>query len=103
MWLGWAASGRHVTAPHCSRYATVSMCAQVYAEVAVRAEQVAGELGASTVDGFRTLAARQDIDAVLVLNSEWYGPLPVLAACESGKAVYCRSGSGYRASTGPRD
>ena len=50
---------------------------------------MAGELGASTVDGFRTLAARQDIDAVLVLNSEWYGPLPVLAACESGKAVYC--------------
>ena len=61
----------------------------ICAEVAARAEQVACELGASTVDGFRALAARDDIDAVLVLNSEWYGPLPVLAACESGKAVYC--------------
>jgi predicted dehydrogenase len=61
----------------------------VCAEVAARAEQVAGEFGAQCVDGFRALAARSDIDAVLVLAPEWYGPLPILAACESGKAVYC--------------
>jgi predicted dehydrogenase len=61
----------------------------VCAEVATRAEQVATEFGASVVDGFRALTARRDIDAVLVLTAEWYGPLPILSACESGKAVYC--------------
>lgn len=55
----------------------------------MRAERAADEFGAVAVDGFRALAARDDIDAILVLTSEWYGPLPVLAACESGKAVYC--------------
>lgn len=61
----------------------------VCAEVATRAEQVATEFGASAVDGFRALTVRRDIDAVLVLTAEWYGPLPILSACESGKAVYC--------------
>lgn len=61
----------------------------VCAEVAARAEQVASDFGASPVDGFRALTAREDVDAVLVLTPEWYGPLPILAACESGKAVYC--------------
>jgi predicted dehydrogenase len=61
----------------------------VCAEVAARAEQVAMEFGACAVDGFRALTARDDIDAVLVLNTEWYGPLPILSACESGKAIYC--------------
>ncbi len=61
----------------------------VCAEVAARAEQVAREFGATPVDGFRALTARADVDAVLVLTPEWYGPLPILAACESGKAVYC--------------
>ena len=41
------------------------------------------------VDGFRALTSRDDIDAVLVLTAEWYGPLPILSACEAGKAVYC--------------
>ncbi len=61
----------------------------VCAEVAARAELVAAEFHAAAVDGFRALTARDDIDAVLVLSPEWYGPLPILAACESGKAVYC--------------
>ncbi len=61
----------------------------VCAEVAARAEQVAAEFHATPVDGFRALMARDDVDAVLVLSPEWYGPLPILAACESGKAVYC--------------
>jgi predicted dehydrogenase len=26
---------------------------------------------------------------VLILSPEWYGPLPVLAACDYGKSVYC--------------
>ncbi len=61
----------------------------VSAEVAARAAQIATEFDAEAVDGFRALAARDDIDAILVLAPEWYGPLPILAACESGKAIYC--------------
>jgi predicted dehydrogenase len=61
----------------------------VCSEVATRAQQVATEFGACPVDGFRTLTQRDDIDAVLVLSSEWYGPLPILSACEAGKAIYC--------------
>ena len=59
--------------------------------VAHRAKQVADEFNATAVDGFRALAAREDVDAVLLLSSRWYGALPILAASASGKAVYWAS------------
>jgi len=58
-------------------------------EVALRARQAAGEFDAMEVDGFRSVADREDIDALLILSPQWYGPLPILAACDAGKAVYC--------------
>jgi predicted dehydrogenase len=64
------------------------VCA-VCAEVAQRAEQVAQEFGAVAVDGYRALAARSDIDAVLMLSSQLYGSLPILACCDAGKAIFC--------------
>ena len=57
--------------------------------VAHRAEMVAREFGAAAVDGFRAIAEREDVDVIFVLSDQWYGPLPILAACDSGKAVYC--------------
>lgn len=57
--------------------------------VAHRAEIAAREFSAAAVDGFRALAEREDVDAVLVLSGQWYGYLPILAACDAGKAVYC--------------
>ena len=48
------------------------------------------------MDGFRALACREDLDAVLVLSLQWFGALPILAACESGKAVYCAAGLDLR-------
>jgi predicted dehydrogenase len=60
-------------------------------QIALRAEQAAREWNAEAVDGFQALARRSDIDAVLMLSPQWYGPLPVLAACEAGKAIYCAS------------
>ena len=48
----------------------------VCAEVKQRADQIAHEFRAVSVDGFRTLAARPDLDAILVLGSGFYGPLP---------------------------
>ena len=61
-------------------------------QVAHRAQQVANEFGAAAVDGFRVLTRREDVDVILVLAQQWYGPLPVLAACDAGKAVYCAGG-----------
>ena len=49
----------------------------------------AGRFDATAVDGFRALTAREDIDAVLLLADQWYGALPILAACQLGKAIYC--------------
>jgi predicted dehydrogenase len=58
-------------------------------EVGMRAQRVAQEFDAEPIDGFRTMAARPDVDAILLLSPQWYGPLPILAACDQGKAVYC--------------
>lgn len=57
--------------------------------VALRAERIAAEFNSVAVDGFRALARREDVDAVMILSPEWYGSLPILAACESSKAIYC--------------
>ncbi|MDY0168311.1 MAG: Gfo/Idh/MocA family oxidoreductase [Thermoguttaceae bacterium] len=61
-------------------------------QVCHRAQQAAAEFGASAVDGYRVLVRREDVDAVLMLSPQWYGALPILAACEAGKAVYCAAG-----------
>jgi len=57
-------------------------------QVAHRAQRAAHQLGTAAVDGFRVLAAREDIDAILYLADQWYGATPILAACDHGKAVY---------------
>jgi predicted dehydrogenase len=67
------------------RYEVRAVCEPV----ARRAEIAARDFGADAVDGFRSMAERQDVDAVLVLSGQWYGALPILAACDAGKAVYC--------------
>jgi predicted dehydrogenase len=70
------------------RFEVRAVCEQV----AHRAEQAAREFNATVVDGFRALTQREDIDAVLMLGRQWFGSLPILAACDSGKAVYCATG-----------
>ena len=59
-------------------------------EVAHLASQAARDFQAEAVDGYRSLCARQDIDAILMLSAEWYGPLPILAACEFGALRKCQ-------------
>lgn len=61
-------------------------------QVRHRAEQAAAEFQADALDGYHVLACREDIDAIMVLAPQWYGALPILAACDSGKAVYCAAG-----------
>ncbi len=57
-------------------------------EVAEKGQKVARDFNAVPLDGFRAMINRDDIEAVLVLAPDWVGPLPILAACERGKAVY---------------
>ena len=54
-----------------------------------RAQAVAGQLGVSASDSFQMVARRSDIDAMLLLSGRWFGVLPIFAACDAGKAVYC--------------
>lgn len=65
--------------------------AGVYCSVSSFADTVARELSTTKYDGFRELIRRDDVDAVLVLDSHWNGVVPILAACEYGKAVFCGS------------
>ena len=57
-------------------------------EVAEKSKLVASEFSALPMDGFRAMIEREDIDAILALAPDWVGPLPIMAACEAGKAVY---------------
>ena len=60
----------------------------VCCEVAEKSRLVANEFGAVATDGFRALINRDDVHAVLALSPQWYGPLPIEVACQTGKAVY---------------
>ena len=57
-------------------------------EIAKKSEVAAREFHAIALDGFRVMMERDDIDAVLALSPDWVGPLPMIAACEAGKAVF---------------
>lgn len=85
--LGEAWESRHRPALRAlsDRFEVRAVCA----EVAQKAEMAAQEFQAVPVDGFRALAFRDDLDAILMLSPDWYGPLPIFAACDAGKAIYC--------------
>jgi predicted dehydrogenase len=84
--LGEAWETRHRPALRAlqDRFEVRAVCDQV----AHRAELAAREFGASTVDGFRSVCCREDVDAVLLLGEQWYGALPIYAASDAGKAIY---------------
>ncbi len=81
----WETTHRPALRAMTDRIEVRAVCAAVY----LRAEQAAREFSAEAVEGFRALASRNDIDALLILSPEWFGTLPIIAGCESGKAVYC--------------
>ncbi len=88
--LGDAWQQRHAPALRAlsDRFEVRAVCDQV----GHRADCAAGEFAADAVDGYRAMVWREDVDAVLMLAPQWYGALPILAACEAGKAVYCAAG-----------
>ncbi len=85
--LGRAWENRHRPALRAlaDRFEVRAVCEQV----ALRAHHAAHEFGAVAVDGYRALAERSDVDAILMLSPQWFGALPILAACDAGKAIYC--------------
>ncbi len=85
--LGRAWENRHQPALRAlaDRFEVRAVCEQV----ALRAHHAAQDFDAVAVDGFQALSNRSDIDAVLMLAPQWYGPLPILAAADAGKAIYC--------------
>ena len=80
----WESRHRHALRAMSDRFEVCAICC----EVAQRSAMAAQEFGAAPIDGFRAMLERNEIDAVLSLASDWVGPLPILAACEAGKAVY---------------
>jgi predicted dehydrogenase len=88
--LGEAWEHRHRPALRtlADRFEVRAVCDQVKH----RSQWAAAEFGAKAVDGFRAVAAREDVDAILMLAPQWYGSLPILAACDAGKAVYLGHG-----------
>lgn len=85
---GWDSRYRPALRALADRFEVRAVCEQV----SHRAEVAAAEFSAVAVDGFRVLTSREDIDAILLLSTQWYGHLPILAACEAGKAVYLGAG-----------
>lgn len=85
--LGQAWESRHAPALRAlaDRFEVRAFCDPV----AHRAAEIANRWPARTCDGFRALASSPDIDAVLLLSARWYGELPIFAACDAGKAIYC--------------
>ena len=85
--VGPAWESRHMPALRAlsDRFEVVAFCDPVQH----RAELAARPFNATVHDGFRALTAREEIDAVLLLSASFYGALPIHAACEMGKAVYC--------------
>lgn len=80
----WEARHRPALLALSDRFEVKAVCC----EVAHKANQIARDFHCQPVDGFRAMVERPDIEAVLSLGPDWVGHLPLLAACEAGKAVY---------------
>jgi predicted dehydrogenase len=67
------------------RFAVRAVCDQV----ARRAEAEAKALGCAAAAGPADLVERADVDAVLLLDRQWFGLWPLERACAAGKPVFC--------------
>ena len=96
--LGDAWEKRH--RPALRAWATASRSVAVYDQVRHRADLVAHEFDAAAVDGFRALTQREDIDAVLILASQWFASAadPGRLRLGQGGLLRRRPGSRRRAS-----
>lgn len=63
----------------------------VYSSVSVLGESAARDLDCPFFEGYRSLIAQPELDAILLLEEDWYQLQPVLTACEFGRGVFCGS------------
>lgn len=61
----------------------------VYSSVSVLAENAARELDAQRFDSYRAVMESPSLDAVMVLEDDWYRLMPLWAACDYGKSIFC--------------
>jgi len=61
----------------------------VYNSVSVLADAASRDLNSERFDSFRSLAENPALDAILVLENDWYQLMPLFAACDYGKGVFC--------------
>ncbi len=60
----------------------------VYATVGSHAEQAAAELECDVAPGLLTLIEREDVRAILMLETDWHDDIPAWLACRLGKPVF---------------
>ena len=68
----------------------------VHAAIPSRAEQAAVELGCDVSQGLLSLMEREDVQAVLVLDTGWYASVPAQFACQVGKPAFLASRIAHR-------
>src|SRR5579872_2216276 len=60
----------------------------VHASIVSQAEQAAAELGCDVAPGLVSFMERDDVQAILVLDTSWHGSAPALFACQVGKPAF---------------
>jgi predicted dehydrogenase len=71
----------------------------VHTAVAAHAEQVAAELQCDVAPGLVSLVEREDVRALLVLDTAWYPGVPAQFACEAAKPAFLAGRLGNRLSS----
>lgn len=64
----------------------------VHGQVEQQALAEARRLGCAAVRGLTPLLESDDVEAVLLLDPQWYGLWPIELACRLGKPVFCAAG-----------
>jgi predicted dehydrogenase len=67
------------------RFSVRVLCDQVQERAKLEAKQMACDVAA----GPRQLLEREDVDAVLFLDAQWFRLWPLEQACQTGKPVFC--------------
>jgi predicted dehydrogenase len=63
----------------------------VHSSIVSQAVQAAAELGCDVAPGLLSLMERDDVQAILVLDTAWYGSVPAQFACQVGKPAFLAS------------
>src|SRR5207237_4199630 len=61
----------------------------LFDQIPQQATREARRLGCDAVTGITSLLESDDVDAVLLLDSQWFRLWPIEQACRCGKPVFC--------------